>query len=165
MPGPIDPSVEGMLTLHLLDTAQGFPIQTWSFVLRPEVRIGRAPDNQVVITHPYVSRNHVRLLWRDGGWELLNLGGHGTLVHGQLVTRVRLAEADEIRLGPQGPTLRFHCAEVVESVYGTLAADEPAQPPIRIDRAKKDEEVRSITESGYFRQLQERVQALRARRS
>ena len=52
----------------------------------------------------------------------------------------------------------------VESVYGTLAADVPAHPPIRIDGAKKDEEVRTITESGYFRQLQERVQALRGRR-
>src|SRR5215469_3947193 len=105
MPAPIDPSVEGVLTLHLLDTAQGFPIQTWTFLLRPEVRIGRASDNEVVITHPYVSRYHVRLLWREGGWELVNSGSHGTLVQGKLVERVQLTEADEIRLGRQGPTL------------------------------------------------------------
>jgi pSer/pThr/pTyr-binding forkhead associated (FHA) protein len=156
--------VEGVLTLHLLDTAQGFPIQTWTFVLRPEVRIGRAPDNDVVVTHPYVSRNHVRLLWRDGGWELVNCGSHGTLVHGERVSSARLAEGDEMRLGPLGPTLRFHCAESEESVDGTMAADIPPQPPIQIDAAKKEQEVRAVAESDYFRQLQERVQALRARR-
>jgi pSer/pThr/pTyr-binding forkhead associated (FHA) protein len=164
MPAPIDPSVEGVLTLHLLDTAQGFPIQTWTFLLRPEVRIGRAPDNEVVITHPYVSRYHVRLLWREGGWELVNSGSHGTLVHGQLVTSVRLTEADEFRLGPLGPTLRFHCAEVVGSIIGTLAGDLPVQPSIAIDAVKKEQEVRTVTESSYFQQLQERVQVLRARR-
>jgi predicted component of type VI protein secretion system len=165
MPAPSDPPAEGILTIHLLDTTQGFPIQTWTFLLKSEVRIGRAPDNDVVVTHPYVSRNHVRLLWHEGGWELVSIGSHGTLVRGQRVTRVRLQEADEIRLGPMGPALRFHCAEIAESVYGTLAADVPAQPPIRIDSAKKDEEVRAVSDTGYFRQLQERVQALRARRS
>jgi len=164
MAAPTDPPGEGVLTLHLLDTAQGFPIQTWTFLLRPEVRIGRATDNDVVITHPYVSRYHVRLLWREGGWELFNSGSHGTLLRGERVTRARLAEADEVRLGPLGPTLRFHCAEIAESAYGTLAGDVPAQPPIRIDAAKTEQEVRAVTGSDYFRQLQERVQALRARR-
>jgi pSer/pThr/pTyr-binding forkhead associated (FHA) protein len=164
MPAPSDPLVEGVLTIHLLDTAQGFPIQTWTFILKPQVRIGRAADNEVVITHPYVSRNHVRLVWRDGGWEMENTGSHGTLLRGEKVMQARLAEGDELRLGPLGPTLRFQFAELPESAYGTLAADLPAQPPIRIDPVKKAEEVRAVAESDYFRQLQERVQALRARR-
>jgi hypothetical protein len=164
MPVPTDPSVEGVLTLHLLDTAQGFPIQTWTFLLKPEVRIGRAGDNEVIIPHPYVSRYHARLLWHEGGWELVNLGSHGTLVHGQRVTRVRLAEADEMRLGPLGPTLRFHCAEATESICGTLAGDMPTLNPIRIDATKKEQEVRAVADTDYFRQLQARVQALRARR-
>jgi hypothetical protein len=164
MPAPTDPPPEGVLTLHLLDTAQGFPIQTWTFVLRREVRIGRAADNEVVITHPYVSRSHVRLLWRSGGWELVNTGGHGTLVRGERVSTALLAEADEIRLGPLGPTLRFHCAEMDADTCGTLAGELPAPPTIRIDPAKKEQEVAAVAQSHYFQQLQERVQALRALR-
>jgi serine/threonine-protein kinase len=164
MPPQIDPSVEGVLTLHLLDTAQGFPIQTWSFFLKPQVRIGRAPDNEVVITHPYVSRYHARLLWREGGWDLESMGSHGTLVRGELVTRVRLAEADELRLGPLGPTLRFHSAELEGSLDGTMADNVSSQPTIRIDPVKKEQEVGAVTDSAYFQRLQERVQDLRARR-
>jgi hypothetical protein len=164
MPAPIEPSEERVLTLHLLDTAQGFPIQTWTFVSKQEVRIGRASDNEVVITHPYVSRYHARLVWHESGWELINLGSHGSIVHGQRVVSMQLAEADEILLGPRGPTLRYHWAECAESIYGTLAGDMPTMPSICIDRVKKEQEVRAVAQSDYFRQLQERLQTLRERR-
>jgi len=164
MPAPIDPSGEEILTLHLLDPNQGFPIQTWTFMVRPEVRIGRAADNEVVIPHPYVSRYHVALKWREGGWELVNTGSHGTLVKGQRVTSARLEEGDEIRLGPMGPTLRFHRASIADNVTGTMAGDMIVQPTISIDPAKKEQEVQEVTQSDYFQQLKQRVQSLRARR-
>jgi len=164
MPPAIDPSIEEVLTLHLLDPNQGFPIQTWTFMGRPEVRIGRATDNEVVIPHPYVSRYHVQLRWRERGWELVNTGSHGTLVQGERVTTARLTEGDEIRLGPQGPTLRFHCASLSDTCGGTLAGGMSAQPTICIDTGKKEQEVQVVAESDYFQKLQERVQALRARR-
>jgi hypothetical protein len=168
MTAPTDPPPEVALTIRLLDSAQGFPIQTWHFPARPEVRIGRAPDNDVVITHPYVSRYHVRLVWREGDWEMVNLGTHGTLMDGRPVSQVILVEGDEMRLGPLGPTLRFQAQKsnsgLTPNFGGTLAGDLSAAPAIRIDAAKKEEEVGTIVGSDYFRELQARLQALRARK-
>jgi predicted component of type VI protein secretion system len=164
MPPPIDPSIEEVLILHMLDPNQGFPVQTWTFTSRPEVRIGRATDNEVVIPHPYVSRYHVQLRWREGGWELVSTGSHGTLVKGERVKSVRLTEGDEFRLGPQGPMLRFHCESLSDASSGTLAGALMTLPAIAIDTVKKEQEVQVVAESDYFQKLQERVQALRARR-
>jgi hypothetical protein len=167
MTAPTDPSAEMVLTVQLLDSAQGFAIQTWKFPAQPEVRIGRAPDNDVVITHPYVSRYHVRLLWREGDWELVNMGTHGTLIQGRAVPRALLEEGEEVRLGPLGPSLRFQAHKSNSGLtpnFGTLAGELPAPPSIHIDAAKKEEEVKTVTNSDYFRQLQARLQALRDRR-
>jgi predicted component of type VI protein secretion system len=152
-----------ILTLHLLDTSQGLTIQTWTFQLKPEVRIGRAPDNDVVIPHPYVSRSHVLLQWRSDGWELSNLGSHGTLVKGERIENVRLTDGDEIRLGKLGPTLRFHCAPISQDSSGTLPG-ESIEHTIDINPVSKEAEVKAVTETLYFQQLQERVETLRARR-
>jgi hypothetical protein len=162
-----DPSAEVVLTLQLLDAVQGLPIQTWKFPVQPEVRIGRASDNDVVITHPYVSRYHTRLVWRNGDWELVNVGTHGTHLAGRAVTHALLEDGAELRLGPLGPTLRFRASppEGSEVRFGTLLEGEPALPAIRIDAARKDEEVQTVADSDYFRQLQQRLQALRARRT
>jgi hypothetical protein len=168
MAAPSDPPAELVLTLQLLDTAQGFPIQSWKFPAQPEVRIGRANDNDVIIPHPYVSRLHVRLLWREGDWELVNVGTHGTLVAGRAATRALVSDGDDIRLGPLGPTLRVraHATDGSETPrFGTLMEGAPAAPAIRIDPAKKEEEVRAVADDEFFRRLQERLQALRARRS
>lgn len=167
MPDPLDPSGEIVLTLHLIDTSQGFPTQTWTFPVRPEVRVGRAPDNDVVVTHPYVSRYHVRLVWRGGDWELVNLGTHGALVKGRVTPRALLEEGDEIRLGPLGPTLRFHtkAPSATDEPIGTLAGVLPPPVTIHIDAEKKTEEVRAVADSDYFRHLQERLRALRDRRA
>jgi pSer/pThr/pTyr-binding forkhead associated (FHA) protein len=166
MTAPTDPSAEVVLTIELLDSAQNVPIQTWRFPARPEVKIGRAPDNDVVITHPYVSRNHARLLWRDGEWELVNVGTHGTLLDGRAVPRALVVDGDEVRLGPLGPTLRLktHRTDSGVTPYGTMAGEAPAAPTIQIDAAKKEEEVATIADSDYFRQLQARLQSLRERR-
>ena len=161
-----DPPAEVVLTLQLLDSAQGLPVQSWGFPAQPEVRLGRAGDNDVVITHPYVSRYHARLLWRNGDWELVNMGTHGTLLRGRAVQRALLEEGDDIRLGPLGPTLRFrnHVNNSGETPKGTLVAALPAPPAIHIDEASKEAEVQTVVGGEYFRQLQERLQALRDRR-
>jgi pSer/pThr/pTyr-binding forkhead associated (FHA) protein len=166
MTAPTDPSAEVVLTIELLDSAQNVPIQTWRFPAQPEVKIGRAPENDVVITHPYVSRNHVRLLWRDGDWELVNTGTHGTIIQGRVTPRALVVDGDEIRLGPLGPTLRLkaHRTDSGVTPFGTLAGQAPAAPTIEIDAVKKAEEVAAVTDSVYFRALQARLQALRERR-
>jgi predicted component of type VI protein secretion system len=167
MTAPTEPPAEVVLTLQLLDATQGLPIQTWHFPVQPEVRVGRANENDVVIPHPYVSRQHARLVWRDGDWELVNVGTHGTLRDGRAVTRALLEDGDELRLGPQGPTIRVRARgnDSSPAAYvGTMVGDANDLPSIRIDAAKKTEEVQAVADTEYFRELQARLQTLRDRK-
>lgn len=61
------------------------------------VRIGRAPDNDVVLSaEPTVSRHHAELVRTDGGWAVRDLGSHnGTHLNG-----VRLADGSVRNVGP-----------------------------------------------------------------
>lgn len=51
------------------------------------VRIGRAVDNDIVLSNePTVSRHHAELLYDDGSWSVRDLGSHnGSLVNGERV--------------------------------------------------------------------------------
>jgi DNA-binding CsgD family transcriptional regulator len=68
------------------------------------LRIGRAADNDVVLTtEPTVSRYHAELVLDDGGWSIRDLGSHnGTHVNGLKVVESSLKKvgpADVITLG------------------------------------------------------------------
>ena len=49
------------------------------------LRIGRAPDSDVVVADLRVSRHHAELRRRRGGaWEIIDLGSHnGTFLNGK----------------------------------------------------------------------------------
>lgn len=69
--------------------------------------IGREPGNTVTIADPRISGRHARLVWRDNGWWVEDLGGrNGTFLNGRPVSRpTRVSEADVLQLGPA--TLRM----------------------------------------------------------
>ena len=58
------------------------------------IRIGRVPDNDLVLPDLNVSRHHAELRRHpDGRFELADLGSHcGTFVNGQRITRAVLTE-------------------------------------------------------------------------
>jgi ABC transport system ATP-binding/permease protein len=66
------------------------------------LRIGRATDNEVVVSDLSVSRYHAELRRSSrGGYEIIDLGSHnGTYVNGQRVTSAPVTEADIIGIGP-----------------------------------------------------------------
>ena len=67
----------------------------------PEVvRIGRAPESDIVIPDTSASRNHAEL-YRDGaGLRIVDLGSsNGTYVNGQRVNETRLSEGDIVGIG------------------------------------------------------------------
>jgi ABC transport system ATP-binding/permease protein len=66
------------------------------------LRIGRATDNEVVVSDLSVSRYHAELRRSSrGGYEITDLGSHnGTFVNGQRVTTAPVTEADSIGIGP-----------------------------------------------------------------
>jgi len=80
------------------------------------LRIGRDPANDLELPSPFVSREHARILRRDGEYFIENVGLNGTLVDGQLVgvgEQVRIAPGQEIHIGEW-------------ALY--LSAEEPLEP-------------------------------------
>ena len=72
------------------------------FSLRPgeATRIGRALDNDIVVSDASVSRHHATIEYRNGGFVLRDLGSqNGTWVGVQRVTEVPLGRGDALRLG------------------------------------------------------------------
>ncbi|MEV6162682.1 FHA domain-containing protein [Streptomyces sp. NPDC052052] len=65
------------------------------------VRIGRSPDNDLVVDDLVVSHRHAELRTHpDGTYEIVDLGSHnGTYLNGQLVGRAPVAEGDIIGVG------------------------------------------------------------------
>ena len=65
------------------------------------LRIGRAPDNDIVLPDLIVSRYHAELRKSGGGQhEIVDLGGHnGTFVNGLRVTSAVLRESDIVGIG------------------------------------------------------------------
>src|SRR3984957_3665444 len=72
-----------------------------SYVFQPGqvVRVGRAPDNDVVVGDPTVSRQHARLVSGDGGWTFESIGQAATWLDGQPVTWVAVTGPPDLALG------------------------------------------------------------------
>lgn len=62
--------------------------------------LGRAPDNDLVLTDDLASRHHARLLREGASWAIEDLGSRNGLTVNQLATpRARLANGDLIQIG------------------------------------------------------------------
>lgn len=100
-----------MVTLSLLHPQQTTLLQQWQFERESVIWIGRAPDNQVVLDNPLVSRRHLelrRISAKNGNaWQLINQGTNGTFLDGILVSQSLVADGSLIQLAKGGPTLKF----------------------------------------------------------
>ena len=86
-----------------------------------EVRIGRAPDNDLVLPGEKVSRHHARLRWTDDGWVIEDLGSaNGTTVDG-----------NRIKAAVVGGGSRFSVGDYVLRM--TLASAQPAAGDTALD--------------------------------
>ncbi len=71
------------------------------------IKIGRAPDNDIVVNHPQVSRHHAVLERTGTTIKITDLGStNGTMVNGQRVSAVALNPGDMIQLGTTTLTFR-----------------------------------------------------------
>jgi Protein of unknown function (DUF3662)/FHA domain len=72
-----------------------------SYRLRKDViSIGRLPESDVQIADPGASRQHARILRREDGFVLVDLGStNGTLVNDELAHERRLEDGDRITIG------------------------------------------------------------------
>jgi hypothetical protein len=98
------------------------PAQGQSFVLLGRIRIGRAPDNDVVLAEGGVSAYHAQITpASSGGWTLQDLGGpSGTIVNGERVMGTTdLKPGDRITIG--------RSVLVLQADSGSGAAQPPTQ--------------------------------------
>ncbi len=149
----------------LLHPTQGTPIQSWTFKHQAAIRIGRAPDNELVIQSPVVSRLHATLEFTGGNWELSNLGANGTYVDNRKITKISVEDGTVFRLAIAGP--QFQCCMSAESapVAESTTVEHPQKLEVTIDESKKKREVDDITSSDFFQDLRSRSQELKNKRN
>jgi FHA domain/Integrin beta chain VWA domain len=77
------------------------PVLAEYSLMKDEITIGRGEDNDVVIPHASVSRQHARLMRRDGGFELMDLNStNGSYVDDrQIRGSAFLSAGSRVRLG------------------------------------------------------------------
>lgn len=69
-------------------------------VAEPAIRIGRAPDNDLVLRDPATSGHHARVERRGNQFFVVDLGStNGTLVNGEVVMERELKSGDSITIG------------------------------------------------------------------
>jgi hypothetical protein len=91
---PIARGPEAVLEVH----EPGHPAR--QVPLSGAMRIGRAPECELVLRDSRASRRHARLAPRDGVLVLSDLGStNGTLVNGNRITEVALGAGDRIQIG------------------------------------------------------------------
>jgi RsiW-degrading membrane proteinase PrsW (M82 family) len=89
-----------------------FAGQAFTFEPGQTVRIGRSPDNSVIVSDPIVSRDHARVTWRADGWVLDDLGKGRTFVGGLPIASVAVQETLDVHLAsPRGPELRIELTD------------------------------------------------------
>lgn len=161
--GHLQPSARCGAAVHLLDSAQGHPLQTWRFENQELITIGRNDGNDIVLADPHVSRAHATVVFEEGGWRIVSIGRHGTLVNDRMVSEATLNHQTMIRLGAAGPMLRFDTdlssprrSETVDNVSFDMLA------MLEVDEVRKRQEVEQIVENELFRELKQQSRRLNA---
>ncbi|MFN0107899.1 MAG: FHA domain-containing protein, partial [Blastocatellia bacterium] len=115
-------------TLHIL-TREGNVFER--DLPHAETRVGKAAQNDLVLTDASVSSTHAMISFSDDGFILSDLGSrNGTFVNEARVTESRkLQHGDLIKLGHCKITFRLKEAETTQSVPRTLLLDNAPPPP------------------------------------
>lgn len=154
------------IAIHLLDSSQNHPLQIWEFSNPESINLGRSAENDIQISHPYVSRSHatIRRLEGETHWTLHVLSQNGVIIDGQKVRSATLLDGSIFQLASGGPFLRFMIVSSMESdtdINSTAHFDLDPSELLHLDTRQRDQEVQEITESPYFDQLQEKLKQLR----
>ncbi|UNC91460.1 FHA domain-containing serine/threonine-protein kinase [Candidatus Contubernalis alkaliaceticus] len=90
------------------------------------INVGRAPDNDVILSDATVSRHHARLYYDSGKWYIVDLGStHGTFVNGVPAAEdLELAPSSVIQLSGvslyfEGDRLLTDQGQVVKFLYAS----------------------------------------------
>ena len=107
--------------------------QTRHALEKPVVTIGRASQNDIVISAPTVSGSHARIQRANGAFWIVDLGSqNGLLLDGKRVSRKALEDGDVVHLG------RDVALEFRERIGFHPALSHPALPPAQTLRLTSD---------------------------
>jgi hypothetical protein len=102
------------------------------------VLVGRHFDADIRFQDKRVSREHARLIWRDGDWWVEDLGSsNGTFMNGTGVTEERIDRDCELRFHPEGPRVLVE----VEALDDTAVSHRTERGGARRDDAKRKQAV------------------------
>lgn len=153
------------VVLELLDPSQTHPLQSWTFANQDRILIGRSPENDVIVSDPYVSRSHAYLQFEQSQWRLIAISSKQIVHDGHRQADAVIADQAVFRLGASGCFMRF-CEGVapVANSTTTLTFDSSVMPIFHLDEAKMHREADEIAGSDYFQHLKQRAAALRNQR-
>jgi hypothetical protein len=94
---PPEPRSGAEATLSLLENDR---VEKTYRLRKDVISIGRLPESDVQVSDPGASRQHARILRREDGFVLVDLGStNGTLVNDELAGERRLEDGDRITIG------------------------------------------------------------------
>jgi|GEM_PF-1975859 len=97
-----------MLILYLVEPLESKTLQQWEFEQETLVRIGRANDNNAVISSDLISRYHLEIHQiQPQQWQLISKGTNGTFCQGKLIDKLIISSGLEVQLSRGGPCLKF----------------------------------------------------------
>lgn len=99
-----------------------------------EVLLGRTDENDIILTHPSISRNHAKIVGSNGSYHIVDLGSaNGVRVNGEEFGKSDLKPGDKIDLGHVrlrfvgvGEDFAFH-PSMIEDPEAEEAAAQAAQ--------------------------------------
>ncbi|GAX36643.1 FHA domain-containing serine/threonine-protein kinase [Nodularia sp. NIES-3585] len=114
-----------MVILTLLEPQQKTSLKQWCFENSSVIRIGRAGDNDVVLSDSLVSRHHLELRQvnsaqnkHSASWQVFSKGTNGTFLDGKLVLQCPLPDNSLLQLAQGGPILQFQLQKLPDTLLG-----------------------------------------------
>jgi two-component system, cell cycle response regulator len=93
------PNLRDRAVLVRMDSIQAGQVTS---LAGPEIRIGRHPDNAVVVDDEGMSRVHARVFYEDGRYVAEDLGSsNGTYLNGERIDKIALYDGAVLQLGPR----------------------------------------------------------------
>src|SRR6266568_4851055 len=120
--------IDGECLVRLGDPADGPALSCIVGGTAETLRIGRSPDNDIVVRDLSVSSHHAELHIVAGEYRIVDLGSHnGTFVNEQRITVAQLSEGDNLGLGDS--TFRLAGRDLQELAPAGEAHMPPAPGP------------------------------------
>jgi diguanylate cyclase (GGDEF)-like protein len=87
---------------HVLVRMDGSDVGQVTTLTGSELHAGRLARSQLHLPFEGVSRQHARIVWKDGAYWVEDLGSaNGTFVQGERIQRHKLSDGDVLQLGPR----------------------------------------------------------------